>query len=66
LVGGTFVIRRTLFDEIGVFDEVPYAEDTLFFERAERLNVVIARTDHPTYIYHRDSPDALTRTYGQT
>lgn len=66
VVGGTFVIRRTLFDEIGVFDEVPYAEDTLFFERAEKSNVVIARTDHPTYIYHRDSPDALTRTYGQT
>ncbi len=66
VVGGTFVIRRSLFETIGLFDEVDYAEDTLFYERAEREGVVIARTDHPTYIYHRDAPDALTKNHGQT
>ncbi len=66
IVGGTFVVRRTLFDRVGGFDVVPYAEDTLFYERCTRRGVVIARTDHPTYIYHRDSPDSLTNTYGQT
>lgn len=64
VVGGTFVIRRSVFDELGAFDLVPYAEDALFFERATTRGVTIAQTDHPTYIYHRDSPDALTVTYG--
>jgi len=66
VVGGTFVIRRTLFAEIGRFDEVSYAEDTLFYQRAEQHGVIIARTDHPTYLYYRDNPDSLTHTYGQT
>lgn len=66
VVGGTFVIRRSVFDEIGAFDLVPYAEDALFFERASTRGITIAQTDHPTYIYHRDTPDALTVTYGTT
>lgn len=66
VVGGTFVIRRALFDEIGHFDELPYAEDAAFYERAENRGVTIARTDHPTYIYYRDEQDSLTNTYGQT
>ena len=66
VVGGTFVIRRSVFDDIGGFDLVPYAEDALFFERASARGITIAHTDHPTYIYHRDSPDALTVTYGTT
>ena len=66
VVGGTFIIRRSLFDTIGLFDEIPYAEDAAFFERAEKRAAVIARTDHPTYIYYRDDMDTLTNTYGQT
>ncbi len=66
VVGGTFMIRRSLFSEIGLFDVVPYAEDTLFYERVVEYGAPTAKTDHPTYIYHRDSPDALTVTYGKT
>lgn len=66
VVGGTFVVRRSVFADIGGFDLVPYAEDALFFERASTKGIMIAQTDHPTYIYHRDSPDALTVTYGTT
>jgi len=66
VVGGTFIVRRSVFQDIGGFDLVPYAEDALFFERASTKGIAIAQTDHPTYIYHRDSPDALTVTYGTT
>lgn len=66
VVGGTFVIRRTLFSEIGAFDAVPYAEDAMFHERAIKHGVIMARTDHPTYVYYRDGQDTLTFTHGQT
>lgn len=64
IVGGTFVIRRDVFDEIGFFDEVDYADDTLFYNRAGEEGLVIAKTDHPSYIYHRDTPDQATSTHG--
>ena len=66
VIGGTFVIRRDLFQQLGTFSEIDYADDAEFFERAASAGVCIARTDHPTYRYHRDTQDALTRTYGTT
>ncbi|HBB26556.1 MAG TPA: glycosyl transferase [Bacteroidetes bacterium] len=66
VIGGTFVIRRDVFDQIGLFSEVDYGDDAEFFERAAAADISIARTDHPTYRYYRDTPDALTRTHGTT
>lgn len=66
IVGGTFFIRRTVFEKIGGFDNVEYADDTMFHKRASQQGIVIARTDHASYIYHRDTPGALTSSYGQT
>jgi glycosyltransferase involved in cell wall biosynthesis len=66
VIGGTFVIRRDLFSTLGPFAEIQYADDAEFFERAARAGTVIAKTDHPTYRYYRDTPDALTRTHGTT
>lgn len=64
VVGGTFVIRRDVFDQVGLFSQIPYGDDADFFDRAASAGVAIARTDFPTYRYHRDTPDALTRTHG--
>jgi glycosyltransferase involved in cell wall biosynthesis len=66
VIGGTFVIRRDVFDQIGLFSEVDYGDDADYFERAAAAGVCIARTDHPTYRYYRDTPDALTRTHGSS
>ncbi len=63
VVGGTFVVRRDTMDTLGGFDEVEYADDALLFERAEQLGITIAKTEHASYVYHRDTPGQLTSTY---
>jgi len=64
VVGGTFVIRKDVFDLIGGFADLAYADDAEFHDRAERTGLMIARTDHPTYIYHRDTPGQATSNHG--
>lgn len=66
VVGGTFVIRRDVLLGLGGFDAVRYADDALFYQRAQDAGVVIAGTDHPSYVYYRDTPDSLCTTYGTT
>lgn len=60
VVGGTFVIRRDVFEQIGDFDDGKYADDALFYERATKAAVSIGRTDHASYVYYRDRFDQLT------
>lgn len=64
VVGGTFVIRRTLALRLR-WPCRPFADDALFYERARRSGVHIARVDFPTYCYNRTSPDSLCTQYGQ-
>jgi glycosyltransferase involved in cell wall biosynthesis len=63
VVGGTFVIRRDQLSRIGPFREGAYADDALFFERAEEAGVAIAATDYPTYRYYRNVPNQQTSVY---
>ena len=63
IIGGTFVVRRDVFEEVGGFGDVQYADDTLFFERAAEAGIPIMQTDHPSYIYYRNVPDQLTSNY---
>ena len=60
VVGGTFVIRRDVFNAVGMFDEGAYADDALFYERATRAGIPIGKTDHASYVYYRDRDDHLT------
>ncbi len=64
VVGGTFVIRRDILPTVGPFREGAYADDALFFERAEQAGVTIAVTDYPTYRYYRNVPNQQTSVYG--
>ncbi len=64
VVGGTFFIRKDALDQVGGFADVPYADDAEFFSRVEAAGFTIAQTDHPTYIYHRDTPNQITSTHG--
>jgi glycosyltransferase involved in cell wall biosynthesis len=59
VIGGTFFGKRKMFGELGGFKNLPYSEDSDFFERAEK-EYKIFKTDAPTYIYHRDAPDSIT------
>ncbi|MFN4768402.1 MAG: glycosyltransferase family 2 protein [Candidatus Kapaibacterium sp.] len=63
VVGGTFVIRRDLLVERGGFPHLRYADDAVFFEEALSEGVPIARLEHPTYRYYRDTPDSLCSTF---
>lgn len=59
IIGGTFFIKRDVFQKIGYFRNVDYADDTDFFERAENRGLKIMKTEIKTYIYHRDTPNSM-------
>lgn len=52
-VGGTFVIHHSLLRNVGFFDDVEYAEDSLYFERVSLNNIDAVFVDHESYIYNR-------------
>ena len=64
VVGGSFVIRYDALQRIGSFSEGTYADDAEFFERAANMGILIAKTDHSTYLYYRNTPNQLTSTHG--
>ena len=59
-VGGTFVIKRGVFQEIGGFNDLPYAEDSCFFEMAIESQIHCQVVTHPSYIYYRNTNGQLT------
>lgn len=59
IIGGTFFIKRNIAIEIGGFPDKDYGDDTMFFEKAENYNCLIAKIQIPTYIYYRDTEDSL-------
>ncbi len=59
IIGGTFVVRKEAAISIGGFDEFDYGDDTEFFDKAEKMGLVIAKIDFPTYIYNRNSIDSI-------
>lgn len=64
VVGGTFVIRRTVLLRIG-YPRRRFADDAELYERALRAGARIASIDIPTYRYYRTTPDSLCTQYGQ-
>jgi glycosyltransferase involved in cell wall biosynthesis len=59
IIGGTFFFKKTSLMNLGGFPNVAYGDDTALFSIAERASLTIARTDYPSYIYHRDLIDSL-------
>lgn len=59
IIGGTFVVKSSVFHSLGGFPDVSYGDDTGFYEKALESGMNIAKTDHPSYIYHRDMSDSL-------
>ena len=53
-IGGTFVIRKTLFNKIGYFPDVTYAEDAYLYEHAKNMGIGISQIHDQTYIYYRN------------
>ncbi|MEM9409497.1 MAG: glycosyltransferase family 2 protein [Planctomycetota bacterium] len=59
-VGGTFVVRRDVFATVGGFDDLVYAEDSEFYEKARDKGVNCEFVPHPSYIYYRNTMGQLT------
>ncbi len=58
VVGGTFFISKRVAAACR-FPEIRFADDTEFFDEVRRSGFAMLRTDIPTYVYHRDSPDSI-------
>ncbi len=59
IAGGTFFIRRDLFNRLDGFAGIPYSDDNDFFSRARELGALISKVDRATYRYYRNEPDSL-------
>jgi len=63
VIGGTFFINSSSSKELKYFDEnVKYSEDSKMFEEFEKKELIIVKTDLPTYVYHRDVDDSICNT----
>lgn len=60
-IGATFFGKRSVFINLGGFRDIPYSEDSEFFERVVK-KYKVAKVDFQTYIYHREIPDSITNS----
>lgn len=59
IIGGTFFFKKASIQALGGFPFIRYGDDTALYKLAENAGYVIARTEHPSYRYHRDVQDSL-------
>ena len=59
-VGGTFIVKRDVFQEIGGFEDLSYAEDSHFYESAMEAGVNCLFFKDPSYICYRNTNGQLT------
>lgn len=60
VIGGTFFIKRDIAISFNGFKGMPLGSDGDFFERICNAGVNIMKTQIPSYIYHRETPDSIT------
>ncbi len=60
IIGGTLFGRRTVFEEVGGFRNLPYSGESDLYERCKDLFTVM-KVDFPTYVYHRESQNSITK-----
>ena len=62
VLGPTFFGKRKVFFELKGFNNIPYGEDTDFWERGEKLFVTANVTEPETYVYTR-AETSITKTF---
>lgn len=60
VVGGTFFAKSETFHAVGGFRPI-YGMDQDLFQRVKARGFLIDEVRAPTYLYHRDLPDSMTR-----
>lgn len=61
VIGGTFFIERETLLSLGAFRDLSLGSDHDLYQRAREMNIKMARIEEPTYIYHRENPNSVTR-----
>jgi glycosyltransferase involved in cell wall biosynthesis len=59
VASGTFFCKREKAFQIGGFDDIKYGDDTIFFDKCLKNNLVIYKTDIKTYKYYRNIEDSI-------
>lgn len=62
VVGGTFFIKKELFQRLNGFRKLNYADDYDFYKRVINEKAKILKTDISTYVYYRDTADSMCNT----
>jgi glycosyltransferase involved in cell wall biosynthesis len=57
-IGGTFFLRRRVYQALGGFRPPDYGTDYEFAQRTLQ-QFCVRKIDVPTYVYHRETPDSL-------
>lgn len=65
LIDATVFIRRAAFLALGGIPLVPYAPANAFHQRVLAAGLTVMKTDQPTYIYDRTTPDSICTIVGQ-
>jgi glycosyltransferase involved in cell wall biosynthesis len=60
VVGGTFFIKREIALAFEGFKPFLVGTDADLFERINKTETIISKTDLPTYIYHRELEESIT------
>lgn len=63
VIGGTFFIKRDLAISFNGFSDIPLGSDGDFFDRINKAEVNILKTEIPTYIYHRETENSITNNF---
>lgn len=59
VIGGTFVMQPEKLRAVGGFPLVRFSEDSRLFDAIAAQGMKIVKTDIPTYIYDRTTPDSI-------
>lgn len=65
LIDATVFIRRQTFLSLGGLPPVQYAQANAFFQRVQAAGLPVLKTDLPTYVYDRTTPDSVCTIMGQ-
>lgn len=61
--GATTFLRRSAYARLGGWAPVRFGEDALLFAKARKAGIAMQRVPYATYVYYRDTENALTRNW---
>jgi glycosyltransferase involved in cell wall biosynthesis len=61
VIGGTFFIEKETLLSLGGLKDLSLGSDHDLYQRAREKDIKMARIEEPTYFYHRENPNSVTR-----